>query len=63
MCKINRDKLIYIVLLEIVLCGRLCPILIISDIGFIEYKACGMWSISNEGDVLFHYHCNFWIYK
>ena len=54
--KINLYTLIYIVLLDILLCVRLCLVLVISDIGFIEDKASRIWYIYNGGDVIYHYH-------
>ena len=45
MYKINWDAWICIVLLEILVCGRLCLVLAISDIDFTEDKARGMWRI------------------
>ena len=59
--KIKCDKLIYIVLLEIVLCGRLCLVLVISDIGFKEDKSHTMLSMFNGGDGIYHYHYIFGI--
>ena len=69
---LKQQKLLYeihwyaqicIVLLNIVVCGRLCLVLVISDIVFGEYKACGLWHISNGLVRLCHYHCISDIYE
>ena len=60
--KINWDKWSCIVLLEIMVCGGLCLVLGISDIGFIEEKARVLCYISNGGAGLCHYHCIFETY-
>ena len=37
----------FIILLEIVICGRLCLVSVIYDIGFVEYNYCVMWYMLN----------------
>ena len=57
MYKINWDACSWILFLDIVVCGHLCLVLRISDNGFTEDKAYGIWLITNGGDSLCRYHC------
>ena len=59
MYKINSETWICVVLLDIVVCGSLYLVLVISEIGFAEDNACVMWSISNGEDRLYQYHSMF----
>ena len=62
MYKINWDTWIWIVLLEIVVYGHLCLVLIISDIGFVK---CGVFKMGETGSTNITIYLRFsskWIY-